>query len=299
MYLSDYLGAGVKGHYHFDFIDICLDSDNRLFIDPCMLEGANDPWSRNATFVMRTFFDRLFEELRAGILSGSTLLWHATEQNATKLGYGNGENGKGKTAEGFWESIRELSQLVHAVPTICRAQDIPVLVHGFAEDCMSDLLTNILHEPLNSFTYEQMLSWGCPPQGIKRIWTFDAIQADWIQVDRPCWFYRGKEVLLVPKWVVRGNYLFKAHQYLYSIIIERIRKDNGWDDLRKIDIWENLPRSDINWEYNMVKMYSIEHPDALAEYHDRMPQFYRRAHGCMSDDELDRAIYGQGMTKYA
>ncbi|MBQ5803489.1 MAG: hypothetical protein IIW25_04585, partial [Bacteroidales bacterium] len=43
---------------------------------------------------------------------------------------------------------------------ISKGEDIPVLVEGFAEDSMSDLLTNILHEQLNEFTAQQMKSRG-------------------------------------------------------------------------------------------------------------------------------------------
>lgn len=292
IFISDHLGIGVKGHQNFEYVDVFLDDDNRLFIDPCMIEGAEDPWSQNAANIMRTFFDCMFDGLRNKTLYSSGLLSHAGEQNATKLGYGNGCNGKGKTAEGLWDCINGLSSLVYEIPTINRAQDIPVLVEGFAEDCMSDLLTNILHEPLNTFTQSQMVMWGCVPQGNKPIWTFDASIKEWIQVTRPCWYYNSKELLLVPKWIVRKNFLFKAHQYLYSVIVERIRKANGWSDLKKIDIWNNLPRISEHWEYDTVIAYTREYPEALSEYHEHMPQFYRRAKGCMTDADLDLAVYG-------
>lgn len=293
IFISDYLGVETKGHQNYEFVDAFLNGDNQLFIDPCMIEGAEDPWSKNAANIMRGFFDCLFEGLREKTLYTSGLLSHAGEQNATKLGYGNGYNGKGKTAEGLWDCISGLSLLVHDIPTISRAQDIPVLVEGFAEDCMSDLLTNILHEPLNIFTCEQMSAWGCAAQGEKAIWTFDIATKEWIQVVRPCWYYKGKELLLVPKWIVRKNFLFKAHQYLYSVIVERIRKANGWDDLKKVDIWSNLPRISEHWEYDTVIAYTREHPEALSEYHDHMPRFYRRARGCMTDTDLDIVVYGR------
>ena len=156
MYISDYIGAPTKGHKHFDFVDSNIDGDNRLFIDPCMIEGADDPWSKSAAHTMQVFFDCMFDGFRSNTIRSSGLFDHAGEQNATKLGYGNGYNGKGKTADGLYDSLHDLVYLVHAIPTISCAQDVPVLVEGFAEDCMSDLLTNILHEHLNAFTCEQM-----------------------------------------------------------------------------------------------------------------------------------------------
>ena len=299
IFVSDLINTRCRGHRNFDFLDVYLDDDNRLFIDPCMIEGADDPWSLQASAIMHTYFDCMFEGFRDGTIRAGSLLQHAGEQNATKLGYGNGENGKGKTEEGLWDSLKDLSILVHDIPTISKAQDIPVLVQGFAEDCMSDLLTNILHEPLHAFTAEQMSRWGCPSQADKTFWTFNAEARIWRKITRPSWFYNGKELLLVPKWIVRRNYLFKAHQYLYGVIIERIRSANEWHDLKKVDIWSNLSREQDHWEYEKVISYTKEHPDALAEYHDRIPRYYRRANGCMTDVDLDDAIYGHRIDEIA
>lgn len=64
IFISDYLGVKTKGHQNYEFVDAFLNGDNRLFIDPCMIEGAEDPWSQNAVNIMRVFFDCLFEGLR-------------------------------------------------------------------------------------------------------------------------------------------------------------------------------------------------------------------------------------------
>ena len=296
--ISDYINAGCKGHRNFEFVDVDLDGDTQLFIDPCLIEGATDSWSVDSERTMRGYFDCLFDGFRrSDTLYIRRLLAHAHEQNATKLGYGNGENGRGKTAEGLYDCISGLSILVRDIPTIGLAQDIPVLVVGFAEDYMSDLITNIIHDQLNRFTEQQMSIWGCPSQGVKTYWTFDGNSNSWIQVTRPCWLHNGKEVLLVPKWVVRRRFLFKAHQYLSRIIIERMRIDREWHDMRKVDVFRNLPHDGEHWEYNTVISYTRDHPDALSEYHDRLPSYYRRAIGCMDDDDLDIAVYGCDFTQ--
>ena len=292
MFISDYLGLGKKGHGNFDFVDVNLDNDNRLFIDPCLIEGAKDAWSVNATKHMSGYFDHLFEAMRKGWEHIDTLFDHAHEQNATKLGYGNGKNGKGKTPEGLKTCLGDLRVLVQGIPTISRAQDLPVLVRNFAEDCMSDLLTNILHEQLNCFTAGQLKQYGLEPDGKGLFWTWNKENGEWEQVLRPVWLYGDEEILLVPKWIVRRNYLFKAHQYLNGVIIERIQKANGWEDLKKVDIWNNLEHRSYNWEYDYVIDFTKDHPEALSEYHNRLRWYYTRAHGHMSDDELDVTVYG-------
>lgn len=290
MFFSDYIKDGRKGHVNFDFVDVQLDSDNRVFIDPAVLESATDEWSINANKYVQSFFDCLFANLKNNQFEG--LFTHAHEQNATKLGYGNGKNGKGKTADGLEETLSKLKNLVNEIPTINKVEDIPVLVEGFAEDCMSDLLTNILHEQLNEFTAQQMKRRGIPADGMKTFWTWDRINNTWNQVKKESWLYNDRELLMVPKWIVRKNYLFKAHQYLYGVIIERMQAEKGWHDMKKIDVLNNMTKDNEHWEYDKVIQYTKEHPDALEEYHKRIPKYYQRAHGIMSDEELDVAIYG-------
>lgn len=48
MFLSDFIKDGRKGHVNFDFVDVQLDSDNRIFIDPVVFGNATDEWSIDA-----------------------------------------------------------------------------------------------------------------------------------------------------------------------------------------------------------------------------------------------------------
>ena len=137
-----------------------------------------------------------------------------------------------------------------------------------------------------------MKSRDIPADGKKTFWTWDTVSNTWHQVTKESWFYKGKELLMVPKWIVRKNYLFKAHQYLCGVIIERMQTEKGWEDMKKTDVLHNMPKYNEHWEYETVIQYSKEHPDALEEYHKRIPKYYSRAHGIMTDEELDVAIYG-------
>jgi len=291
LYISDYLNSSVKGHSTLDFVDVFLNSDNRLFIDPSLIERGNDTWCKNATIIMSSFFDVLFNTMRSG---GSTelLFAHAGEQNATKLGYGNGLNGKGKTAKGLDDCLQGLYPLVQAIPTVSRPQDIPVFVPGFAEDCMSDLLTNILHGHINDFTAEQMKKHGREADLEKNFFTWNMSAKEWIEISRPCWLHNNKELLLVPKHIVRKNFLFNTGQYLRRVILERVREENNWQDMSKKDIEANISRDRENWSYDYVVDYTKKQPEALRDYHKKLPSYYSEVGGCMTDEELDEVIYG-------
>lgn len=299
MYFSDYVKSTVKGHCNFEFVDVCLDKDNQVFIDPALLELAQDPWGKRANDCLQSYFDELFLLMKRG--KEQDILCHGGEQNATKLGYGStGVNGKGKTQNGLYVALKGLKSLLSQIPTISKPTDIPVLVEGFAEDCMSDLITNILYDLLNEFTASQMEKYGIPSNAKASYWTWSSVTKEWIVVERDSWLYNGREVLMVPKWIVRSNYLFKAHQYLYSIITDRIREERGIQDVPKKDIWASIPRNKgDHWEYEKVISYSKKHPDALVEYHERIPFFYGRANGMMDDEDLDMAIYGDILSEIA
>lgn len=84
------------------------------------------------------------------------MLSHAGEQNATRLGYGDGDNGKGNTAEGLMKKFSALDSLIDYIPNMSKPEDLTIFLPNFAEDGLSDLLTNILHKQLNEFTLSQL-----------------------------------------------------------------------------------------------------------------------------------------------
>lgn len=290
MHITTYLGI-PEGHEDIDFVDITTDEDTELFIDPCLIERGRDYLSREAAKTVADFADQMYADMRTSRWHNSSVFDEAHEVNETKLGYGNGSNGKGKTPEGMRDSLNDLCDLAYEIPTITCIQDIPVFVQDFAEDCMSDLLTNILRRILSQFTADQMQRYGVEPDGYHEIRSWDREEHDWVWSQEPFWRVGRQKILLVPKWWVRKNFLFKAHQYLCVVILERMKDDPLYRDLPKRVIWQNLERETEHWEYEEVTRYTLAHPDALREYHRRLPLHYNKPYGCMCDEDLDEAVY--------
>lgn len=295
MYLNNYIKLNCKGHENFEFVDVNLNTDNCIFIDPALIERADDEWCINANKYIQSFFDCLFVALKNDHIND--LFDHVHEQNATKLGYGNGNNGKGKTANGLEVSLKELKTLVHEIPTISKGEDVCIFIKNFAKDGMSDLLTNILHEQLNEFTAQQMEKFGIVSSGEKTFWTWNIINSKWHQITRKSWFYEGKELLMVPNWIVRKNYLFNVDRYLYTVIAERIKIDNDWQNMTKEDVIKNMSKNndDKYWRYATAIEYSKKYPEVLEEYHKKIPMSYNRKKNLMTDKDLDLIIYGDNL----
>lgn len=259
---------------------------------------CNDAWTIKAMKHINSYFDKLFKAYSTGNRKDMRyLLSHAGEQNATRLGYGNGDNGKGNTADGLLEIFQPLEQLISSIKTIGKAEDLPLLIPGFAEDGMSDLLTNILHECLNEFTIEQMHKYSIESNGTKAFYTWDVHAGEWKMVEKSVYFVSGKELLLVPKNIVRKNYLFGVSQYFSRIILERMIDAGGYRGadgkaIPKKEIVNSKRYSGEHWQYDEAIKYTIEDNDALDEYHRKLPGFYMEHGKPMTDEELDFVIYG-------
>lgn len=296
-FVSDYLNKGMHGHENYDFVDVTINKDQRLFIDPVLIAYSKDTWSKDANRVIDNFFNVFFDIYRSARQDEKyELLSHAKEQNATRLGYGRGNNGKGNTADGLMEIFKPLEQLVKNINTIKTPVDLTILTPGFAEDRLSDLLTNILHEKLNIFTVSQLKKYGIECNTIRRFWTWNMMGSKWAEVEKPSYSIDGQEILLVPKWIVRNRYLFNINQFFSKIILERYQ-ENLRDPYGKTPSKKNLTEryrdpENLHWQYDHALSYIEEHQEALAAYDKRLRFLYSQR--TMSDEKLDSIIYEDG-----
>ena len=261
-----------------------------------MIETKKNKWCKEAKEIITSFFDELYKAYKENNRKRKKeLLLHAREQNATHLGYGSGSNGKGNTAEGLLNLFKPLEKLITKIPTIEKDVDLVVLLPGFAEDGLSDLLTNILHKHLNDYTLEQMKKYGMNSIETKKFWSWNQEKAYWEELEKPVCCVDGRELLLVPKCILRKNYLFGTGQYFSRIIIERIREEGGYmidgKPIPKKEIIKSKRHSGKYWQYNEVTSYTQKNNDALDEYHKELPNYYSEKYSRLSDSQLDEIIY--------
>ena len=296
VHVSNYLNHGIKGHAKYEFVDVVVNDDNRLFIDPVLIETGHNKWCIEANAIIQSFFNKFYKAYEQGNqTTKAEILAHAREQNGTRLGYGNGHNGKGNTADGLLCVFKPLEQLISDIKTMKKPEDLPVLIPDFAEDGLSDMLTNILHDHLNQFTLQQLSKYGINNFVHIKFWTWNRFTECWEIVDRPCYCIDGRELILVPKSIVRKNYLFKTHQYFNRIILERMREEGYYardgKPIPKKEIVAAKRFSAPHWEYAETISYTNQHNDALEEYHEKLPQFYADNGNAMKDRELDSFLY--------
>lgn len=294
-HISDLWNLDIVGHQDIDFIDINVDGDIKLFIDPCRIEISRHPVAEKCRTTLASYFDLFFQAYsKNDIFLQQRVLSHAREQNCTHLGYGY--PGKGNTQSGLRKKLAALPILIQRVRTMSKPEDLPVFLTDFAEDGLSDLLTNILHDDLNEYTFQQMEQHGISPNGRTQFYTWDIASQNWILVTRPCYMVDGYPIMLVPKEFVRPQYLFSTDQYFKRIILEYIRSEGGGIGadgklIPKSQFYKHIPHDTPDWLYQHALQYTEDHPELLLAYHQKLPGFYLD-NDWLSDDCLDQIVYG-------
>jgi len=293
----------INSHSEIDFIDIVLNDDRKLFIDPCLIEVNNGYWAKSAQATINSFFKYFYQSYRnkSSKEQKLELFSHAHEINATKLGYGNGNNGHAKTAEGLLDLFGDLDRLLKRNLAMSHPIDLSIFISDFAEDCLSDMLTNILFLHLNNFTLVQ-----CKKYNIKILDTesqkvpkeyfyWDVATSPWHEYKGPCLLVNDELILLVPKVIVRNKFYYNISQYFSRIILENmqedrqvISKDGKVLKPTKKSLKENIKNSGNTYlDYSID--YSLKKSHLLDLHHRRIPEFYQGK--CLPDNILDKIVY--------
>src|ERR1700723_951072 len=108
---STAFGLG-KTQPELDFVDVSLQRDNRLFVDPFAIAQEIDRWSRDAATTIGAFFHQVIEDIRTGQEENArALLLNLREPNETRLGFSRGRPqgaGIGSTqADQIFEALRD------------------------------------------------------------------------------------------------------------------------------------------------------------------------------------------------
>lgn len=297
-HFSSIINVKKPDHSQFDFVDINVLDDQELFIDPILISSCNNGWCNTSTKIVDDYFNALYKAYRDNDnIIKTELLSHAGEINYTKLGYGNGRNGHGNTSKGLIEKLIKLEDLITNINTISNVMDLPVLVKGFNEDGLSDMITNIIHKQLNSYTLSQLKIFGLKANHKEKFHTWDKKSSTWIEVKEKCYKYEDMKILLTPKRIVRKNYLFSADQFLKRVILERKKKESKIVDEKgkeiytqtKRDLLARIDKQSENWRYDFVHKKTVDDETYLTDYHNVIKGFYIGKG--MSDEELDDSIY--------
>lgn len=318
MNFTELFGIDAKdGHAKLAFIDIDVENDTELFLEPTLIEALNGEWYKECAKLIDNFFDNLFAEFSAGnktrILE---LLDYAHEPNETRLGWGDKDStrkgGRGNTSNNLYDIFKEIiNENLLKSGLIEKPMDLCVFVHDFAEDGMSDLVTNIIRKKLSEFTMKQCDEYGIrlddDPVCIGKGWNRES--QSWEDVITKSIVFNGRPILLVPKMIVRHRYIYSIDQYMNRKIIEHRQQYHVDNDtsltthrtnrdgetivckpskkvVRKEDVGDT-PSKDY------ARDYTIDNMDLIVGYRNEIKEKSKLGLYNLRDEELDDMLYGE------
>lgn len=315
---TDFFGLdGNNGHADLDYVDIDMEDDTALFIEPTLIECVNGKWYRECSDLIDDFFNTLFTEYKkrnkTRVLE---LLDCAHEPNETRLGYGDKDStrkwGHGNTASNLNEIFKEIifTNLLKD-GLISNPMDICVFVDDFAEDGMSDLITNIIRKNLNEFTLKQYAKYGITldddPISIGKCWNKQS--KSWEDVVTKAIVYNRRPLLLVPKNIVRHYYIYSVEQYMNRKILEHRQKYHVDNDtplaVHRINkhgdtvICKPSKKTIMKEEIGDIPIkdyardYTIKNINLIEEYRAEIIEKARMGQYSLRDEELDDIVYSE------
>ena len=313
MHISKIYNLPITGHNDIEFVDIDERRDVKLFIDPYVIEALSDEFCIEANKVISTFFKEVFDACQAKQYDYlSELLEYASEPNETNFGmkrisqYGKGATAKElmKLFDRFYQDTIENGISGTNPLTPC------MYMQGFDKDHLSDLVTNVIRKQLYDFTVKQCKKWNIKMSAETEFlgYYWDADDLQWKELyGRALHIGTGRNLLLVPKHIVRRRYVFSIETYIQQYILKERQEWHltNYTDLcteRELANGSSKLYPPTRKELKSIELrgknlkrfangYSKESPETEQWFINDILKRIRDGYGFLGDDELDIIVY--------
>lgn len=215
MKISEKLELGL-GQSELDFVDIDLDNDTALFLDPYFLSIREDKWSKTAHRTLENYFQFVLKLLENGEEEVAREYFRFNEPEEVCFGLSkSGTHGKGlgkDESSKLFDYIMQSKVVEDGV--VNTPSDIKIFVPNIGHDKLSDLTINVIRKHLIKYTKNQMNLHGVDlinaPSGIY----WDTEKRSWNNSYEDMLIIDGKPVILVPKAIVCK---IDSHFYDYNV----------------------------------------------------------------------------------
>lgn len=213
-----------------DYVDIDLDTDSKLFVDPYLLYISNDEFSNGCCNKIVNYFGQLLEyAILKDKGNGYRLVRYLQENNEIRFGYSNGEPmGKG-LGKNKGKELFDILCKSKAVKTglISDIFDASIMLDKVGSDKISDLTINIILMDLIKFTQNQCKKHNIPLEKVKLrrpVWISE--ENKWKNIeDIELPVYNNKPIILVPKNFVRPYMVYTYGRFYNNQMMPYYEKE--------------------------------------------------------------------------
>lgn len=272
-----------KSQSELDFVDVPINRDIPLFIDPFALSQRVDRWSIKAHQTLINFFQLIVDRIREkNSREALELLSFLREPNETRFGYSKGyPKGAGigpYQAVDLYQALSTSTALKTGF--IQSLEECELMIEGINRDKISDLTTNVIRKVLADYTLEQCQLFGIKTRKVALAPYFSLDQNSWVNTYYHLPVVNSKPVLLVPKIIARYSPAYNHDKYYRKFILEYLQVEhlnamsslvhtfkNGNRTVFKKDLEAIFPKTKEN-----IFEFSKEHPILLVEYREYLSE---------------------------
>jgi hypothetical protein len=298
-----------KSQSQLDFVNIDLNADTQLYLDPYALTTRQDEWSQECHDLLISFFAAVLDAVRAGNRRrGEQLLSRLGEPEETRLGVSKGHSrGRGIGAEQAGALFDAMTRSAAARTGMLEdLNDFALFVPGIGRDKISDMTTNIIRGPLIRYTQRQCKLHDVPMQSVASGFFWDGDTDEWRQRYAELPVCDTGRILLVPKFAVRYQVGVDAGAYRRDFVLEFLREEHVRADDSLVTAIKNNKGVVVRKEVykKTVDAHYPKTKDFLAEFSKLHPEIiakYRKALGLAGSkipDIADEPEGEVGLAKY-
>ncbi|HVS27128.1 MAG TPA: hypothetical protein VHE58_07520 [Burkholderiales bacterium] len=286
-----------KSQGELDFVDVPLNRDIALFVDPFAISQRPDRWSQDSHAHLLAFFQKVVDSIRSNRSDEArNLLAHLREPNETRFGLSRGRpQGAGigpNQADRLFQALRESN----AVKTgfLSSLEECELMIEGIGWDKISDLTTNVVRGRLAEYTFDQCQLHGVPVRDVALGACFSLSAQDWVNEYLQLPVVGGKPILLVPKAIARFEPSYDHQHYYRHFALEFLQAQHLAAGSNLVHALKNGKRKvykkDLQARYPCTKDYlfqfSKEHPEVLVRYRQHLEQLEKRGiHSIVEEDD--------------
>ncbi|NUF32275.1 hypothetical protein HUN28_19015, partial [Acinetobacter oleivorans] len=206
MKISEIFNLGLTQAY-LDFVDIDLDTDLLVFIDPTALRSLESQWGHKCASQVQQFFQTVLDYIHTGNhVEAKALLSNLNERNEFHIGYSSGKSrgaGFGSiSADLVWDALCKSQAAKTGL--LRDIEDTCLSIEGIGSDMISDAICNIIRPMLIEYTQDMCDYYGIPTTSNVNSGPIWNIQTKlWEERPERLPIVEGKLFLLIPKNIVR------------------------------------------------------------------------------------------------
>lgn len=299
--VSDHYALG-RSQDELDVVDVPIDEDIPLFVDPFAITQRADEWGRKCHQLLTEYFDTLIAMIRNGDKPAAiSLLSQLGEPNETRFGLSESHHsprGAG-IGPGQAESLYGALSQSTAVKTgfIKSLEECELMVEGIGRDKISDLTTNVIRGLLASYTKDQCELWGITTRPTS-VGPHFVPGSGWVNEYLDVPVISGKPLLLVPKAIARYDPSYDHKKYYRGFVIEYLRAEHIEANSSLVHTLKDGRRrvyiKDVKATFECAKerlfAFSKEHPDVLQHYRAELEELAQSGDVIQVGSEDERLI---------